>query len=504
MAEVAKRRAIKYSQVSGQEVELTDVERAGEGEQADEDALSGVQRLPEEKRKGFSFGCNIPTCLLLCCIVAAVVGYTIYSCIAAWQRDKGSMEGAEPEDIPGWFVFIDQQNSYIHQANWWVWLGTFLNSASAANYQKAQAYYQQQLPLFSKAIEENPLHFNVMDPRYRASVPPGGSASYYDLVKLRAESLLQLYKEKKWDGFRIEKSKCDMARFIELNKIPMSPVLGYWDSTEALLKELPETLQYSKVILKCCHLTAGSAASTRMITRDKLKDPEYMKELHEWMDQKWDFRVVDWHRTWHVPMDQMTDHVPKGFMVQRLHPFTTEVKCQTLFGRVYMLVVHGGQGSPSGGVWYHGAKHFEVYGGGTDTLLNIAHEDTTDYQWIIDEGHIPRILWLAELTAKATGLDELRVDIFLTQGNPDAAVINENSISSGLDMRVHFPFYSKMWAQGLHHPKLSERPTKKQLYEQTAFDEESKMVRPEEPPYVAKGPVWSPTGEKLLDKDNGL
>ena len=71
-----------------------------------------------------------------------------------------------------------------------------------------------------------------------------------------------------------------MARFIELNKIPMSPVLGYWDSTEALLKELPETLQYSKVILKCCHLTAGSAASTRMITRDKLKDPEYMKVLH--------------------------------------------------------------------------------------------------------------------------------------------------------------------------------------------------------------------------------
>ena len=52
--------------------------------------------------------------------------------------------------------------------------------------------------------------------------------------------------------------------------------------------------------------------------------------------------------------------------------------------------------------------------------------------------------------------------------------------------------------------QLSKRPTKKQLYEQTAFDEESKMVRPEEPPYVAKGPVWSPTGEKLLDKDNGL
>mmetsp|Transcript_18463 Transcript_18463/g.29392 ORF Transcript_18463/g.29392 Transcript_18463/m.29392 type:complete len:89 (-) Transcript_18463:156-422(-) len=46
------------------------------------------------------------------------------------------------------------------------------------------------------------------------------------------------------------------------------------------------------------------------------------------------------------------------------------------------------------------------------------------------------------------GIDQVRIDIFITKGDPDAIAINENSISSGMGYRSHFEFMPKIWAQG--------------------------------------------------------
>lgn len=55
---------------------------------------------------------------------------------------------------------------------------------------------------------------------------------------------------------------------------------------------------------------------------------------------------------------------------------------------------------------------------------------------------------IAESAAKAAGIDAMRVDIFLKKGNPAAAQINENSLSSAADYQWHTPYLAKAWQEG--------------------------------------------------------
>ena len=83
------------------------------------------------------------------------------------------------------------------------------------------------------SVKENPLHWNFMSEEYKSMVPQAGT-SYYDMMRIRGEWLLNAYQKNgaEWDGFRIEKNKCDMSRFFEANKIPMAPVLAYFETIE--------------------------------------------------------------------------------------------------------------------------------------------------------------------------------------------------------------------------------------------------------------------------------
>ncbi len=47
-------------------------------------------------------------------------------------------------------------------------------------------------------------------------------------------------------------------------------------------------------------------------------------------------------------------------------------------------------------------------------------------------GYMNCIWDLAERVAQATHADSMRIDIFLSEGNPNGCTVNENSLSSGM------------------------------------------------------------------------
>ena len=61
----------------------------------------------------------------------------------------------------------------------------------------------------------------------------------------------------------------------------------------------------------------------------------------------------------------------------------------------------------------------------------------TNREWVRKEGHMACVWRLAERVARLAAIDQMRVDIFVAKGHPDACVVNENSLSSGSDTWPH-------------------------------------------------------------------
>lgn len=92
------------------------------------------------------------------------------------------------------------------------------------------------------------------------------------------------------------------------------------------------------------------------------------------------------------------------------------------------------------------------------------------YNWIFEEGHMECVWRLGERAAMLMGIDEVRIDIFISRGNPHGCVINEDSISSGHPYGAHGPFLTKLWFEP--HKRKWYRPytSKVPVYEQTMLD----------------------------------
>ena len=69
-------------------------------------------------------------------------------------------------------------------------------------------------------------------------------------------------------------------------------------------------------------------------------------------------------------------------------------------------------------------------------------------EWVREEGHLACVFRLAERVAFAAAIDQMRVDIFVEKGNPDACMVNENSLSSGSDTWPHRMYVARLWAEG--------------------------------------------------------
>ncbi len=63
----------------------------------------------------------------------------------------------------------------------------------------------------------------------------------------------------------------------------------------------------------------------------------------------------------------------------------------------------------------------------------------------------------------------MRIDIFVQRGAPDALVINENSLSSGMAYHMHFEFLAKLWAEPHLRKWYRVHPSNRRVYDLSRF-----------------------------------
>ena len=93
------------------------------------------------------------------------------------------------------------------------------------------------------------------------------------------------------------------------------------------------------------------------------------------------------------------------------------------------------------------------------------------YQWIMEEGHVDCAFELAERAASVMAVDEVRIDVFITKGDPEGCKINENSLSSGMIYGPQWGFMAKLWAEPYIRKEYKTFSLdEKRIYEQTVDD----------------------------------
>jgi len=348
--------------------------------------------------------------------------------------------------------FIINRQRHISQTQIYLHFWTYVDDGAATTWHKAKAYYESQRPLFEKAAREFELH-----PYWTRTKIDRIDAGWYEMIGLRAKAMAEMYEGAEHrDDFRIEKDKCQMYKFFTQNGFRTAKIYGYWDDYQKFTEDLfsgvaiPPNSSWPN-FFKCCHLTQGSSESTKMLKSEKwLK--ENKEEMTKFIKEKWEYRADDWERPWAKDMNKLTDSLVPGIMVQGPYPQSLEdwgqdqtvleLKVETFWGRAYLASANFGRDTI---ILRDGS--IEVFPSEWENRVN-AHVESPYNTWIREEGHLQRVWDLAETAAKIMGIDQVRIDIFIKRGDPDAIAINENSISSGMGYRAHFEFMPKIWAQG--------------------------------------------------------
>eukprot|EP00041_Stephanoeca_diplocostata_P027204 m.746217 g.746217 ORF g.746217 m.746217 type:complete len:451 (+) comp23133_c1_seq9:329-1681(+) len=396
----------------------------------------------------------------------------------------------------GLFRFKERQARVLEQSAFLRLAVLTLSAHSRESYRIAETYYTEQRPLFMKAAQEFYLHQYWADAgQHITSIDMG----WYELLGIRIKGMADMYRASGRDDFKVEKDKCEMYRFIQLNKLPHCPMIGYWSTKEAFVQAISDGTAMANatrfpVFLKTCHLTQGSSKSTRPLPSAAWA-AENADNLANWLAEKWEYRADDWERPWRVDGNVLTDHLTPGILLQSparlsFNPEThkmqiVEIKVEVFWGRAYAGVssdipgIFGGGArfirgvvaegdSPNGAIEGFSSK-WDHFVAATDRLPRTGPGSW--FNWVIDENHLNLCVWpLAEKTARIMGIDAVRIDIFLEQGNPTACSINENSLSDGMGYGHHMEFMSRLWAEPHVRKLYRTYNNRKHIYEQTEAD----------------------------------
>merc|ERR1711907_845724 len=143
-----------------------------------------------------------------------------------------------------------------------------------------------------------------------------------------------------WDDYRVEKDKCTMYSWLKLNNFPhvalhFDPDAGPqtpWRSEDKFIADMRDGRAYEgtqswPIWVKACHLTQGSAESTR-----PLKNAEWITEnidqFDVWAKSKWNYVANDWEREWRDEGNALTADIPKGFLLQESAQLTFDPNIQ--------------------------------------------------------------------------------------------------------------------------------------------------------------------------------
>jgi len=371
---------------------------------------------------------------------------------------------------------FDRAKHYYSQHEAGFWLRRSLSEASRKDYEHATKYFEEQLPYFEQSFKNYPLHLHW------SSLELPRTVSFHDLINQRGKKLVRNLFEHNWEDYKIEKDKCSMFEFLGGNGLPHVPWVSilryninkennkpvndntnsvqegedharYYQNLTAMLTRMKQILSSATefpMFIKSCHITTGAAKSVYRIM-DKSHVQQRWPEIESWAYRMWRYRSNDWERQWAIPFNTLTAQLQPGFMIQgpwmanrKENP--VEIKVEVIWGRAYLAFVSTGRCGGDTIILRDGTV--TRY---TDSLMqNILHQGHADpcYQWIVDEGHLPRAWFMAESAARLMGIDAIRIDIFLLRGDPMASVINEDSLSSGAEYRWHFQHMANLWAMG--------------------------------------------------------
>jgi len=199
----------------------------------------------------------------------------------------------------------------------------------------------------------------------------------------------------------------------------------------------------------------------------KIKD----NTLVDWTTQKWAFRAHDFERKWVKEGDMLTNAIKPGMIVQGPflqpgHEWQTmgrfavgllEMRVEVLWGRAYLAQLDGC-------ILFFRDNTIEDYSTALG-FFKIPVHDNSKIQWIVDEGYMDCVWRLSETAAKATGTENVRIDLFLKLGDINGCTINENSLSSGLLYWGHEDYLARTWASGHISKNHLMLDTDKPVYE---------------------------------------
>ncbi|CAE8619987.1 unnamed protein product [Polarella glacialis] len=306
----------------------------------------------------------------------------------------------------------------------------------------AHEYYKQQQPLVEESAKNFYLHeyWNDMQAASRDD-------DWIDTLAVRAAGMRKQFDQNGREDFRVEKDKCDMFEFLTRNEFPLPKVYGIWRSSPTDFMEnlqsgraIPANTSYP-VFLKMCHLTQGVEDSVRRFSDFQKTQGQSGEELNKFLEQKWQRHANDADRIFAEDGNVITQTLQPGVSLQAGFADPVEFKVLVIWGRAYLAYHMEAEGI----VLRDGT--FEQGGRTTPWGLAVPRQvaDLPEIAWVQNEGHLPRIWALAESAALAMGIDQVRIDIFIRKGEPEAVTINEISLSSGMPNHMHSDFLGNLW-----------------------------------------------------------
>jgi len=275
-------------------------------------------------------------------------------------------------------------------------------------------------------------------------------------------------------GFMIEKDKCAMLNFFQQQNIRIPRVVGIFHEKEAMYKMFEQVQTSSTsynypLFVKACHLTQGGDKGTKPAFAKNFTKGHMQKYLFPWVEKKWRQRPTDDNRPWSGTMNHLLSYLKPGIALQtpfrglRISPehIPLETKVEVVWGRAYLALFPD----------YHdiialrGGK-FEYTDRRAEAPEQWTNGNVPDnrLKWMVDGGHMEAVWALAEDVARAIGIDEIRVDVFVDPERPESPMVNEISLSSGHNYMFHAANLARAWI-GPHIARLAaERSESKSVW----------------------------------------
>eukprot|EP00754_Rhynchopus_humris_P041532 Rhum_TRINITY_DN2508_c0_g1::Rhum_TRINITY_DN2508_c0_g1_i1::g.7397::m.7397 len=366
-----------------------------------------------------------------------------------------------------------RQIRIIGQSQWWLDLQLAVSSGAKATAQKAEEYYNQQMPL----VRESARNFKLHDYFSHTKLPNTAveKLGWYDMIEARTHAMARLLTEQQRDDFRVEKDRCEMYRFFQRAGLPHVPVVSvFMDRKQinalAVSGEMFRNVTKWPVFIKACHLTQGSMSAVMKI-ESKEWAVRHSAEVVQWMGSKLGRHADDFERPWRAEGNMLTDTLQPGILVQEGwhtvdNPYAgkrtvVELKVEVLWGRAYLAVAN----DLGAGTIFLRDGTVERYPLWRRTVYSALSDLAPQMQWIFE--HLPCVWALAEKAAATIGAECVRIDVFLWKEHPQECTINEISISSGMGYARHFSFLARAWALPFAEKQYSVAGTKDRVYEAT-------------------------------------